>query len=321
MTRKLKLVLLLILCCATVSLFCTYHSMVFTDSHTTLQLCPEVPPDLVGPIQPDLRVPELEELFKMNPKLEIGGHWKPETCKARKRVAIIVPYRDREEHLRIFLKNLHPLLQKQQLDYKIFIVDQSEDQVFNRAKLMNVGFVEAQKLDNFDCFIFHDVDLIPENDKNMYSCVDYPKHMAVAVDKFNYNLTYKQCVGGVIAFTGEQLEKINGFSNDYWGWGGEDDDLYKRIIYSKLRIFRDDMTIARYKMIKHERDKANPANNCASKQTRFTVRRWKKDGLSRLNYTLLSINKEPLFTILKADLLEEESKEKLRKEEPTYVIC
>jgi hypothetical protein len=52
--------------------------------------------------------------------------------------------------------------------------------------LMNVGFNEALKLRDFDCFFFHDVDLIPENDRNIYSCPDQPRHMSVAIDKFNY---------------------------------------------------------------------------------------------------------------------------------------
>ena len=51
---------------------------------------------------------------------------------------------------------------------------------------MNVAFKEAAKFEDFDCFIFHDVDLIPEDDRNMYTCSSQPRHMSVAVDKFNY---------------------------------------------------------------------------------------------------------------------------------------
>lgn len=60
------------------------------------------------------------------------------------------------------------------------------DGPFNRGKLLNVGFVEASKIKKFDCFIFHDVDLIPENDRNLYTCPEQPRHMSVAVDTFNY---------------------------------------------------------------------------------------------------------------------------------------
>jgi hypothetical protein len=39
-------------------------------------------------------------------------------------VAIIVPYRDREDHLRTFLLNIHRFLQRQQNEYGIYIVEQ-----------------------------------------------------------------------------------------------------------------------------------------------------------------------------------------------------
>ncbi len=51
---------------------------------------------------------------------------------------------------------------------------------------MNVGYNESLKHADFDCFVFHDVDLIPENDENYYDCHISPAHLSVAVDKFNY---------------------------------------------------------------------------------------------------------------------------------------
>ena len=43
-----------------------------------------------------------------------------------------------------------------------------------------------------------------------------------------YRLPYPQIFGGVSAIKKDHFEKINGFSNLYFGWGGEDDDMYKR---------------------------------------------------------------------------------------------
>lgn len=55
---------------------------------------------------------------------------------------------------------------------------------------MNVGSVEALKEREFDCFIFHDVDLLPEDDRNLYTCPEQPRHMSVAVDKFKYRFVF-----------------------------------------------------------------------------------------------------------------------------------
>ena len=43
----------------------------------------------------------------------------------------------------------------------------------------------------------------------------------------------------------------------FWGWGGEDDDMSKRISFHKMKIIRYQNNIARYKMIKHKQEKAN----------------------------------------------------------------
>lgn len=127
-----------------------------------LNPCPPIPQNLEGPIEVDTIPESLEDTEKkLEPKLMAGGRYKPTECKAHDRVAIIVPFRDRAKHLPILLKNLHPFLMKQQIDYGIFIVEQNGNGAFNRAKLMNVGFAEALKLYEWDCFIFHDVDLLP----------------------------------------------------------------------------------------------------------------------------------------------------------------
>lgn len=123
---------------------------------------------------------------------------------------------------------------------------------------MNVGFVEALKIKQFDCFIFHDVDLLPEDDRNLYTCPEQPRHMSVAVDKFKYKLPYKDIFGGVSALSREHFQLANGFSNLFWGWGGEDDDLSSRIRRVGLHISRYPPTIARYQMLRHNREKPNP---------------------------------------------------------------
>ena len=54
-------------------------------------------------------------------------------------MAIIVPYRNRPTQLESLLDHLNPILERQQLEFQVFIVNQLEDGTFNRAKLMNAG--------------------------------------------------------------------------------------------------------------------------------------------------------------------------------------
>lgn len=187
-----------------------------------LNQCPVTPPNLVGPIQVDTSSENLETVEKLlSTQVQSGGRFKPTECRARDRVGIVIPYRDRKQHLPILLKNLHPFLMKQQIDYGIFLVEQSPEGSFNRAKLMNIGFVEALKIYDWDCFIFHDVDLLPMDDRNLYNCPTQPRHMSVAIDKFKWQLPYTSIFGGVSSMTSKQFNAVNGFSNSYFGWGGK----------------------------------------------------------------------------------------------------
>lgn len=56
---------------------------------------------------------------------------------------------------------------------------------------MNVGFREAMRDEDWDCLFFHDVDLIPEDDRNTYVCDAHPKHAAIAMDKFGYKYVFR----------------------------------------------------------------------------------------------------------------------------------
>jgi len=112
-----------------------------------------------------LSVPSLEDFGDMYSEVN-GGRFFPEHCIPRQRVAIIVPFRNRTNQLKTFLLNIHPFLKRQLIDYTIFIVEEVPNIKWNKGKLMNTGFQEALSQDHgFQCFIFHDVDLLPEDDR------------------------------------------------------------------------------------------------------------------------------------------------------------
>jgi len=68
--------------------------------------------------------PEMYELEIIFNDVDIGGHWTPKSCIASKKLAIIIPVRDRFLHLRKLLYNLIPKLQRQLLDFTIYVVEQ-----------------------------------------------------------------------------------------------------------------------------------------------------------------------------------------------------
>lgn len=233
--------------------------------------------------------------------LKPGGRYTPLTCEARHRVAIIVPYRDRETHLKVFLKYIHPFLQQQQLEYGIFVVEPIASVKFNRALLMNIGFVEVNKLHYYDCFIFHDVDLLPESDITNYTCQQSPLHMSSAIDTKKYRLPYRTYFGGVCAFKKEHFEAINGFSNLYFDWGGEDDDLHERIKYSHLRVTHLSPENGRYKMLGHEQAKQNPDKILLFKSMK---QRQHSDGLNSLKYNVIHQQLKRLYTLILVNINE-----------------
>ncbi|XP_075398598.1 beta-1,4-galactosyltransferase 4 isoform X2 [Tenrec ecaudatus] len=270
-------------------------------NNADLKNCPSMSPHLKGQsklvFKPDLT---LEEVQAENPKVH-QGRYQPEECKALQRVAILIPHRNREKHLMYLLEHLHPFLQRQQIDYGIYVIHQAGSKKFNRAKLMNVGYLEALKEENWDCFIFHDVDLVPEHDYNLYRCEDQPKHLVVGRNSTGYRLRYKGYFGGVTALTREQFFKVNGFSNNYWGWGGEDDDLRLRVELQRMKILRPVPEVGKYTMIFHTRDRGNEVNIGRMKLLHQVSRVWKTDGLTSCSYKLLSLEHYPLYINITVD--------------------
>ncbi|KPP69905.1 beta-1,4-galactosyltransferase 3-like, partial [Scleropages formosus] len=238
-----------------------------------LRDCPLPSSLLVGPVSVRLSSPlSLEEIHKKNPLVSPGGHYRPPDCEPQHHTAIVVPYRNRPAHLRALLYHLHPFLQRQQLHYGIYIVHQVGNSTFNRAKLLNVGVREALRDEEWGCIFLHDY------------------------------------FGGVSAVTPDQYLRMNGFPNQYWGWGGEDDDIAARVRLSGMKIIRPSVAVGHYKMIKHRGDKGNEENPRRFDLLMRTRRNWRADGLNSLTYELLSKQLEPLYTNLSVDIGEDPRK-------------
>jgi hypothetical protein len=103
--------------------------------------------------------------------------------------------------------------------------------------MKNVAAEYAFK-DGCDYVAWHDVDMLAHEEADYSYPEEYPIHIATKLSKYNYSLGYDQYFGGVVLFTKEQVEKTNGYSNEYWDWGQEDDDLFWRCHFEGLTTGR-----------------------------------------------------------------------------------
>ncbi|NBV27834.1 hypothetical protein EBS02_02280 [bacterium] len=208
------------------------------------------------------------------------------------KLSIVVPYRDRAEHLSKFIPTLENSKFLSDLDYEILIVEQETQKPFNRGKLLNVGFICSTEA---DYFCFHDVDMLPIISD--YSPINNPTHLAAEAEQFDFKLPYNGYFGGVTLFDKNSFQKINGFSNDYWGWGAEDDDILFRCKVMEIKTSRKP---GRYQSLKHEKIiqkdlyKVNLKKFFGFKNSPSLEQIFKKiesDGLSNLEYEILSEEK------------------------------
>lgn len=197
-----------------------------------------------------------------------------------KKLAIIVPYRDRKSHLNIFIPYIHYCLKS--IDYKVIIVEQEKDTLFNRGMLFNIGFKENE---NFDYYCFHDVDSLPINYNGLYDYSDIPINL---IGRFLDSEVYPAYYGGVSLFSKQSFEKINGFSNEYEGWGAEDDDLRNRVLFNGFSVVKRSGVFLRLSH-PHVGAKNNPNydNNYKKLNSSYD---YSKDGLSSLKYKIIDKN-------------------------------
>ncbi len=144
------------------------------------------------------------------------------------KLGVIVPYRNRYEHLQEFKENITNYLESKNIDFEIIIVEQDDAKLFNRGMLLNIGFKYAKDM-GCDYVVFHDVDMLPVDVDYSYS--DVPLHLST---NFEYEegekerTIFDEYFGGVTLFPVKLFEDIDGYSNKYWGWGYEDNDLLLR---------------------------------------------------------------------------------------------
>ncbi|XP_071615084.1 beta-1,4-galactosyltransferase 7 [Heliangelus exortis] len=203
------------------------------------------------------------------------------------RLALLVPFRERFEELLAFVPYMHRFLSKKRIRHHIFILNQVDHFRFNRASLINVGFLESGN--DTDYIAMHDVDLLPLNEQLDYSFPEAgPFH--VASPELHPLYHYKTYVGGILLLTKQHYEMCNGMSNRFWGWGREDDEFYRRIKGAGLQVRRPSGITTGYDTFQHLHDpawrKRDQKRIAAQKQEQFKVDR--EGGLSNVRYRIES---------------------------------
>jgi len=148
------------------------------------------------------------------------------------KLGICIPYRDtgdgvRKKHLDTLVPYLEEFFGKRNIDFRIYVGHQVDDKQFNRSGTKNVAFLAAKE-DGCDYVAFHDVDMLPTEDVDYSYPGETPKQIAAYLSQWDYTLRDVEYFGGVVLFTIEQFEAVNGYHTNYWGWGMEDDDLFWR---------------------------------------------------------------------------------------------
>jgi hypothetical protein len=186
--------------------------------------------------------------------LQLNYSRKKELNKGKK-LSIVIPYRDRKPAHDLLIPRLKEFVSKQVKNFEIIVVEQCNDKPFNKGLLNNIGFANSSKDSDYVCF--HDVDLLPEFSD--YSYPKLPTHMSSHCSQFNYINIPDKIMGGVILFTTEHYKQVNGYSNEFNGWGKEDDDLYARCEKESLTPYKS--PLGAFYSVPHQHRLTDPKEN------------------------------------------------------------
>ena len=217
---------------------------------------------------------------------------------------IVIPYRNRETHLKYFIDNTVPLIEEYLPSTKVVVIEQEEGKEFNRGCLLNVGFNEYEN--NTKYFITHDVDINPKE----LTLKNYYNKYVSDNDILGIYTSVCDTLGGIIKISNNNIFKINGFPNDYWGWGAEDKALKNRADthnLNKITNFvnnvktRDDIYFKIFNDV-------NDRTPCVQQQMRTPYNNKKYSitsgaGLNNINYKIL-IKKSlhPIVELIKVSI-------------------
>ena len=159
---------------------------------------------------------------------------------AMQRLAVLIPFRGEvsPESFEALCSHLPGHLQQQHADFHLLAVNQVDEHPFNRAALANAAFrvltaggrgagLSPSDVRPFTCLAIHDIDRYPSTSNS--SCAPFTRSY-YSCPTFTPSVLHPESyTGGVLLLRPALYRAINGFSNEFWGWGHEDNELYLRL--------------------------------------------------------------------------------------------
>lgn len=208
---------------------------------------------------------------------------------AKSTIAIIIPHRNRLDHLKQFIDHFENLNSHSNV-VDVYVIDQNNADLFNRGLLLNIGFEIANNVKKYDRFIFHDVDSYPEQILYDLYFKHFDKTIHFASPYLEYKYDYYTFFGGIVGMSKDDFKKINGFPNSFFGHGGEDDSMFNRIVACNMtNVYRPKE--GKYILVDHAPPTSLETNKTKKKNILKDLEKWKSDGLHQLKNIFLNIKK------------------------------
>ncbi len=132
----------------------------------------------------------------------------------KKDLLIVVPYRNRDEHIKSLLEHTPAYFNQQNLTYDILLCELDNIGDWNAGLTVNslISFIPGRE---YKWLYIHHVDVWPEAGV----------WVLPPEDTAYYNLGDH----GSFLLTMDAFIKVKGYSNSFWGWGAEDNELINKL--------------------------------------------------------------------------------------------
>ena len=180
------------------------------------------------------------------------------------------------------IESINTYFGKHEIPYKIVVIEQDDDERFNRGKLLNIAFLESENRLHGPRTYFHF-----NVDYEFNQEFPFPRELLtftsgiIDLHRPNYPVLGAACV-----FDNESYKRMGGFPNDLYGWGGDDWAIYNRAMAAGVYIqtpqglFNSGFVIEHNVIFNNDSSQNDKNMNLAKRNDSST------NGLSTCNYSI-----------------------------------